>query len=130
MMKKRTLINEVRQLQKIAGLLKEDDLDLADTPTFSSLKKQLTDFVELLHPPSVNDELFQIAIDHAVKTESIDEILLMMADTLGSGADDPYALDGVFTKGDIESAAIQAKLSSEIIDDIMDSEYVERLEAG
>lgn len=36
---KSSLISEVRKLQKIAGLLKEDTFDLSDTPEFSSEKK-------------------------------------------------------------------------------------------
>lgn len=33
-MKKKTLLSEVQQLQKIAGLLKEEDLNLSDAPSF------------------------------------------------------------------------------------------------
>lgn len=34
------LIGEVRRLQKIAGLLKEDAIDLSDTPTFKKRKEE------------------------------------------------------------------------------------------
>ena len=42
----RTLVNEVRQLQKIAGLLKEDDIDLSNTPDFKSRPRTVEEFLE------------------------------------------------------------------------------------
>lgn len=42
----RTLVNEVRQLQKIAGLLKEDDIDLSNTPDFKSRPRTVGEFLE------------------------------------------------------------------------------------
>lgn len=45
-MKKRALINEVRQLQKIAGILKEEDLELSDTPQFASIPKTVEEFLD------------------------------------------------------------------------------------
>jgi hypothetical protein len=46
-MKKNTYINEVRELQKIAGLLKEDEFDLSDNPLKSKkrYKKVLVDLL-------------------------------------------------------------------------------------
>ena len=37
-MGKKTFISEVRQFKKIAGLLKEDSIDLSDTPKFRKRK--------------------------------------------------------------------------------------------
>lgn len=42
---KSKLINEIKRLQKIAGLLKEDDIDLSDTPQFQS-KRTMEDYLK------------------------------------------------------------------------------------
>lgn len=45
-MKKKTQLDEVRRLQKIAGLLKEDDIDLSNTPDFKSRPRTVEEFLE------------------------------------------------------------------------------------
>lgn len=126
----RTLVNEIRQLQKIAGLLKEDDIDLSDTPKFANLKSKLITFVKLLYPEAINDELILKSISHVVETNDVNDLLIIMADVLGDGSDDPDAFDGVFSRSDIESAVDQADLPDEIANDIVNSHYVTRLELG
>ena len=68
-MKKRTLLDEVRKMQKIAGILKEDDdLDLSDVPRFTSALSDvaLMAFVEREEAKKYKDLGFEVELDDPV----------------------------------------------------------------
>jgi hypothetical protein len=64
-MKKRALLDEVRKMQKIAGLLKEDDdLDLSDMPEFAVTVDRLLDspsYTVFISDDSWEQTLFALA---------------------------------------------------------------------
>jgi len=128
--KKKTLLSEVRKMQKIAGLLKEDDFDLSDTPAFGPMRKKFLNFALNLDPRVKDDQLVLTAAKYAGESNDPDEFLMVLADVLGSGHQDFDAFDGVFAQSDIENAARQAGLPEEFVEAIMDNPYVSRLELG
>jgi len=111
---KKTLINEVRQLQKIAGILKEnEDNVIPGGPDWVSLSV----FLEALGL-NPKDPIFQ----GAMKNRDIEELLQMIEDTAG--------LDQ-YTKSDLIDAMEEAQFSQDMIDFIIDENpLVKGLERG
>ena len=58
------------------------------------------------------------------------EVLQVGADAIGSGSEDMYAYDGVFTQYDFMLMFKKAGYSNEAIEILMDDDYVQRLERG
>jgi hypothetical protein len=148
---KKNLINEVRQLQKIAGILKEDqsqiprlDTDpggenwpeerlesmLKNNPEALDLSLKFLRFVEELYPEVIGDELILKAISYSALQKDPNELLSIMADTIGEGSDDPDPFDGVFAYSDIENAAKYSGLPQDIADLITDDDRIRNLELG
>jgi len=57
------LLYEVKKLQKIAGLLKEDDFDLSDTPEFRVNYEDDYNFIEWLGQRELEDTVAGSAIE-------------------------------------------------------------------
>ena len=67
-MKKKTQLDEVRRLQKIAGLLKEDDIDLSNTPRFrrEGEEDMLLAFLDNIQDAAKYEKLgFTVEVDDA-----------------------------------------------------------------
>ena len=68
-MKKKTQLDEVRRLQKIAGLLKEDDIDLSNTPSFRQEEggeNRLLAFLDNIQDAAKYEKLgFTVEVDDA-----------------------------------------------------------------
>lgn len=84
-MKKNININEVRQLQRVAGILREEDLDLSDTPEFDAPTPgvKLLDFVSDLKDVEKYEHLgFTIEVDDPANREFSAELDLAGYDAL------------------------------------------------
>lgn len=127
---KKKFINEIKQLQKIAGLLKEDEFDFSDNPLRTKSDKHLTKY------PFVNSDIFLsdeylAKLDALVKSQVVDKggsMRLMRAvntyvDVLESGwrTYDDYFYDGEFD-GDVADVHI---LGAGYVEDGEERTYLE-----
>lgn len=134
-MKKKTLLSEVRQLQKIAGILKENNeanspeerLESMVAPEKLELAMKFLRFCDELGV-NTGDDLILSAIKTSAENNDPDELLTIMADTMGTG--DPEPFDGVFALSDIESAIRYSGLPDDIYHMITDDDRIRHLELG
>jgi predicted P-loop ATPase len=121
----RIALTETRRMQKLAGIIKENFGDLSK----QGLDAQLVDFCKELGA-NTEDELIQLAIKTSAERNDPDELLTILADTMGGGEGDPDPFDGVFTFSDIENAIVNAGLSKDMYDMITDDDRIKNLEVG
>ena len=91
------------------------------------LVSKLTMFSKALGA-DIADPLIQHAIKTSAESNDPNELLTIMADTMGTGDPDPF--DGVFAQSDIENAIRSSKLPQDIGDMITDDDRIRNLELG
>lgn len=92
---------------------------------------QLKDFVDELGGDT-NDSMVIDAIYYAARDNNADELISILADTMGmgGGSNDPLAFDGVFTLSDIKRALSQNEMSDDLKSQILDNDQIRHLEIG
>ena len=92
---------------------------------------QLLDFVNNLGG-NAEDDMVIDAIFYAAQDNNADELISILADTMGEGggSNDPLAFDGVFTYSDIEQALSGNEMSDDLKSQILDNDLIRNLERG
>ena len=92
---------------------------------------QLLDFVNNLGG-NTEDEMVIDAIFYAAQDNNADELITILADTMGEGggSNDPLAFDGVFTYSDIQQALSGNEMSNDLKSQILDNDQIRNLERG
>lgn len=147
---KKQFITEAARLQKLAGIITETEsfyYDEEDT-SLSGYERlyakvdnldrntqinayQLLDFVANLGG-NTEDSMIIDAIFYAAKDNNADELITILADTMGEGggSNDPLAFDGVFTYSDIQQALNGNEMSDDLKDQILNNDQIRNLERG
>ena len=131
-------INEIRRMQQLAGLIKENQdpgmdkfpeerLEVMVSPDKLPLALNFLQFCEELGV-NIADELILQAIKSSTESNDPNELLTIMADTMGNGEPDPF--DGVFSYSDIENAIKYSRLPGDIANMITDDDRIRSLERG
>jgi len=145
---KKQFITEAARLQKLAGIITETEPfynDGEDT-SLSGYERlhakvdnldrntqinayQLLDFVANLGG-NTEDSMIIDAIFYTVEGNDADELIAVLADTMGGGVGDPDAFDGVLTYSDVEQALEGNEMSDDLKNQILDNNQIRRLERG
>jgi hypothetical protein len=92
---------------------------------------QLLDFVNNLGG-NVEDDMVIDAIFYAAQDNNADELISILADTMGmgGGSNDPLAFDGVFTYSDIQQALNSNEMDDDLKNQILNNDLISHLERG
>ena len=138
---KKQFITEVARMQKLAGILKENQGPSGYEMLYAKVDNldrniqvnayQLLDFVNNLGG-NTEDDMIIDAIFYAAQNNNADELISILADTMGmgGGSNDPLAFDGVFTYSDIQQALNGNEMDNDLKSQILDNDQIRNLERG
>ena len=138
---KKQFITEAARMQKLAGILKENQGPSGYERLYAKVDNldrniqvnayQLLDFVNNLGG-NTEDDMIIDAIFYAAQNNNTDELISILADTMGmgGGANDPLAFDGVFTYSDIQQALNGNEMDNDLKSQILDNDQIRNLERG
>ena len=121
--------SEESYLEENADSFPEERLEKMVAPEKLDVAMKLIRFCEELGA-NTGDEVILHAIKTSAEHNDPDELLTILADTMGGGQGDADPFDGIFTFSDIENAIRYARLPEDMGNMITDDDRVRNLELG